>query len=180
LVDALPATARKEPVLALAIAEGLRKQKKGVEAAKTLAGLPRDIGAMVNPEPWWNERRALVRNLLDANEPKLAYEVARDYPLGSPSVAVDAEFHAGWIALRWLKDGKTAAGHFARAAEVATTPISIARAAYWQGRAAEGTGQPATASRRRPWRCWRSAGAPTRSAPTWSSASWMRSPRRSA
>lgn len=145
LIDALPQTARKEPVLALALAEGLRKQKKGVEAAKTLAGLPRDIGAMVSPEPWWNERRALVRNLLDAGEPKLAYEVARDYPLGSSSVTVDAEFHAGWVALRSLKDDKAAAAHFARAAEAATTPISIARATYWQGRAAEAGGAPSAA-----------------------------------
>ncbi len=144
LIDALPPTARKEPVLALAIAEGLRKQKKGPEAAKVLAGLPRNPEAIVSPEPWWNERRSLVRNLLDAGEPKLAYEVARDYPLGSASVTVDAEFHAGWLALRYLKDDKAAAAHFARAAEAATTPISIARAAYWQGRAAEAGGASGT------------------------------------
>jgi soluble lytic murein transglycosylase len=50
---------------------------------------------------------------------------------------IDAEFHAGWIALRFLRDASDASLHFAAAAAIAQTPLSIARAAYWQGRAAE-------------------------------------------
>jgi soluble lytic murein transglycosylase len=50
---------------------------------------------------------------------------------------IEAEFHAGWIALRFLNDPARAAPHFASAAQIAATPMSIARAAYWQGRTAE-------------------------------------------
>jgi soluble lytic murein transglycosylase len=44
--------------------------------------------------------------------------------------------------LRFLNDARAAALRFERAAEVAQTPISIARAAYWRGRAAEALGDP--------------------------------------
>ena len=46
-------------------------------------------------------------------------------------------FTPGWIALRFLGDAPAAAKWFALAAEAADTPLSIARAAYWRGRAAE-------------------------------------------
>jgi soluble lytic murein transglycosylase len=44
---------------------------------------------------------------------------------------------AGWIALRFLHDPNTAYAHFSKIAESAENPISIARGAYWTGRAAE-------------------------------------------
>ncbi|MGL4438587.1 MAG: lytic transglycosylase domain-containing protein, partial [Bosea sp. (in: a-proteobacteria)] len=47
------------------------------------------------------------------------------------------EWHAGWIALRFLNDPLKAAGHFEAAAKQAETPISLARTAFWRGRAAE-------------------------------------------
>ena len=50
---------------------------------------------------------------------------------------IEAEFHAGWIALRFLNDPAKAAPHFARMAGIAATPLSLSRAFYWQGRAAE-------------------------------------------
>ena len=58
-----------------------------------------------------------------------------------PNNIVDAEFHAGWYALRGLNDPKTAATAFRqRIAEVADGPISLSRAYYWLGRAAEAGG----------------------------------------
>jgi soluble lytic murein transglycosylase len=44
---------------------------------------------------------------------------------------------AGWIALRFLHDPATAHAHFVKIAESAENPISLARGAYWTGRAAE-------------------------------------------
>ena len=66
----------------------------------------------------------------------------RNHAAASTEKRIEAEFHAGWIALRFLDDPATAAQHFADAAKVAVTPISIARTAYWQGRAAEAAGRP--------------------------------------
>jgi len=47
------------------------------------------------------------------------------------------QFTAGWIALRFLNDPDLAMPHFARIAQGITNPITLARAEYWQGRAAE-------------------------------------------
>jgi len=55
----------------------------------------------------------------------------------SHEMKIEAEFHAGWIALRFLNDPARAALHFGALAKLAETPMSRARAAYWQGRAAE-------------------------------------------
>jgi soluble lytic murein transglycosylase len=48
---------------------------------------------------------------------------------------------AGWIALRFLADPATALEHFAHIDEGKSDPVTLARAAYWRGRAAEAAGQ---------------------------------------
>src|SRR5690606_38043050 len=92
------------------------------------------------PDEWWFERRALSRELLDIGDVQDAYRVAAAHIGGSARSRADAAFHAGWYALRGLKDASMAAGHFAQIAEVADGPISRARAYYWLGRAAEAGG----------------------------------------
>jgi soluble lytic murein transglycosylase len=143
LVDALPKPLQADPSAILARVQVLRRKDKGVEAAKLLAGVPKDTAALVAPEAWWEERRALSRRLLDQNEPAVAYEVVAGAQAATGATRIDAEFHAGWIALRYLDRPAAASVHFAAAAAEATTPISISRAAYWRGRAAEAAGEPA-------------------------------------
>ena len=102
---------------------------------------PRDREALVNSDRWWSERRKVAGELLDLDEPRLAFELCDNMVRpDDPANQVDADFYAGWIALRFLSDARAAAQRFERAAEVARTPISIARAAYWRGRAAEALG----------------------------------------
>ncbi len=49
----------------------------------------------------------------------------------------DAEWLAGWISLTYLKDPADAYAHFVRMFATVSYPISVARGAYWAGRAAE-------------------------------------------
>jgi len=65
----------------------------------------------------------------------------RSHAAESNAQKIEADFHAGWIALRFLEDATGAALHFNTAASYAGTPISLARTAYWQGRAAEAAGK---------------------------------------
>ena len=59
----------------------------------------------------------------------------------------EQHFTAGWIALRFLHEPSVALGHFARiAADGVTNPMTLARAYYWQGRAAEALGHERDAS----------------------------------
>ncbi|PSC02736.1 lytic transglycosylase [Alsobacter soli] len=143
-LDDVPKELRKDPAYLFAQARSLRRQDKPVEAAKALVAVPRDAVRPGDADAWWTERRLVARKLLDANEPKLAYEVAAGMPADAPAqVRADAEFHAGWIALRFLNQPGAAEKHFAEIAKAASTPMTSSRAAYWQGRAAEAAGRPA-------------------------------------
>ncbi len=141
LVKAVPAALRSDPGLLFARIQDARRSNRAYEAAMLLSLAPKDRESLINPDKWWSERRMVARELLDLNEPKLAFDLcARAAPPDEAMNRVDLEFHAGWIALRFLGDAREAAKRFALAAEAAESPVSIARAAYWRGRAAEALG----------------------------------------
>ncbi len=144
-LDAVPPSLRSDSSFLFAKAQRLRRQGQVLEAAAVMAQAPRNPEVLADPDGWWIERRVLARKLLDAGEARLAYAVASAHSARATEKRIEAEFHAGWIALRFLDDPRTAAGHFAQAAGAAETPISIARAAYWQGRAADTLGEAESA-----------------------------------
>ena len=114
-----------------------------------MAEAPQDAASLIDPDAWWNERRILARSLWDAGQTKLAYKTASMHAAQSPTSAAEAEFHAGWIALRALKDPKLAEAHFTRLLSISTTPQSLSRGYYWLGRSiAASSRDPADAYRR--------------------------------
>ncbi len=135
---AVPPELRADPTLLLAEARYLRRTH-AIAAALTLwrSALPAaEAAAEPGRRPaFWAERDALARDLLAQNDAAGAYEVADDRTL-SPEQAVDAEFLAGWIALRRLNDPATARAKFTALGSGAHSAITAARAAYWLGRAA--------------------------------------------
>src|SRR6185312_14992859 len=141
LVKVVPPALRSDPGLLFSMVQNARRAGRTYEAAFMLRFAPRDRAALVSPDRWWSERKMIALQLLDLNEPRLAFEVCDETVRPDSSEAeVDARFHAGWIALRFLHDAPMAAERFALAAEAAENPLSVARAAYWQGRAAEAVG----------------------------------------
>ena len=140
-LNAVPPSLRSDSSYILSRAQHLRRQDKFVEAAALLAMAPSNPDVLVDGDEWWVERRIVARKLVDANDPATAYAVASAHSARTVEKRIEAEFHAGWIALRFQEDAAKAARHFAEAGRIAETPISLARAAYWQGRAAEALGQ---------------------------------------
>jgi soluble lytic murein transglycosylase len=134
--NALPAAMRNEPGLIYVRVQTLRRADRVLEAALLIRKAPREAGQN-SGDRWWDERRMIARRLLDGGLAKDAYALCAGHSAASVPSRIDAEFHAGWIALRFLGDTQAAAGHFAAAAAIAQTPLAIARTAYWQGRAAE-------------------------------------------
>jgi len=118
----------------------LRRQEKLDEIGEILAALTAHPFVSADGDQWWVERRLIARKLLDRGDAYAAYAIVRDNAAESIEKRIEAEFHAGWIALRFLNHPATAARHFADAASLATKPISLARTLYWQGRAAEALG----------------------------------------
>ena len=142
LYQAVPLALRNDPGLLFSRIQHLRRAQKLREAADLMRAAPHDPAVLVNGDEWWVERRLIARTLLDMNDAAGAYLVAQGHNATSGGAKVEAEFHAGWIALRFLKDARTASRHFELAAAAAETPMSKARAFYWQGRAADAAGEP--------------------------------------
>ena len=132
----VPPGLRSDPGLMLAEAQAYRRADRLKEAVALMQAAPRDPAVLIDGDEWWTERRVLARRLLDTNNAIAAYLMCANHDAQSREARVDAEFHAGWIALRFLNDPARAAWHLALAAKLTETPTSIARIAYWQGRTA--------------------------------------------
>jgi soluble lytic murein transglycosylase len=107
---------------------------------------PRDVQ---EPKSWATLLQSLSRNARDASDIETAYRLLAEHNMvdnvadfaeegEAERVAyVETEWTAGWIALRYLRRPADAVKHFAAMQPVAQSPITLARSAYWTGRAAE-------------------------------------------
>lgn len=142
LLDAVPRELHSDPGFTFSKIQLLRREEKFAEAAQLMLSAPKDPGRLHNLDEWWIERRLLARKMIDTEEFRSAYLIARDAALPSRDIyKTEQEFTAGWIALRFLNDPATAAQHFARIGVGSVNPTTLARAGYWQGRAAEAMGR---------------------------------------
>ncbi|PJI37766.1 lytic transglycosylase domain-containing protein [Ferrovibrio sp.] len=112
----------------------LRWQRKrgmndGVEAL--LYNAPDDLG---RAEKWWVERHFRARKALVEGRISEAYRLAAGHGLKGGGAKADAEWLAGWIALRLLQEPKAALKHFTALQDSVRFPVSLSRAAYWLGR----------------------------------------------
>jgi soluble lytic murein transglycosylase len=149
LLAKVPPALRTDPGFLFAQIHKLRHADKIRAAADILLAAPRDPSLLIDGDEWWTERRLLARKLLDQNDPATAYKLCAEHSAMSHEMKIEAEFHAGWIALRFLNDPVRAAVHFDAIAKLAETPMSQARAAYWQGRAAEASAAADASARAR-------------------------------
>jgi soluble lytic murein transglycosylase len=141
-LDAVPESMRREPGYLFSRIQWLRRSDKIVEAAQLLLTVPHDPARLGDVDLWWVESRLVARKLLDLGDARLAYEVVNAAAIPKDeNYRAEREFTAGWIALRFLREPSAALSHFARIAEGVTNPITLARAFYWEGRAAEALGR---------------------------------------
>lgn len=147
LLKAVPRSQRVEPGYAFARIKYLRRKKKDAEAIKVMLNAPVQKSGLIGGDAWWVERRIVSREALDLGRPKDAYKIAAAHGAVSPAKYTEAEFHAGWYALRFLKDPKRARAHFLNIEKVGKTPITRSRAFYWLGRTAEARKQRSEAQK---------------------------------
>lgn len=142
LLEAVPRELHNDPGFLFSKIQLLRREEKFSDAAQLMLSAPKDPNRLYNLDEWWIERRLLARKMIDTNEFRSAYLIARDAALPARDIyKTEQEFTAGWIALRFLNDPATAAQHFARIGVGSVNPTTLARAGYWQGRAAEAAGR---------------------------------------
>jgi soluble lytic murein transglycosylase len=142
LLEAVPRELQGDTGYIFSKIQLLRREEKFAEAAQLMLSAPKDPARLFNMDEWWIERRLLSRKMLDVGEHRTAYLIARDAALPARDIyKTEQEFTAGWIALRFLNDPAVAAQHFARIGVGSVNPTALARAGYWQGRAAEAAGR---------------------------------------
>ena len=137
LLDQVPGALRDDPTYAFARAQYARRTDRWKEAAEWLIKAPKDPHLIGRPDEWWEEKRIVSRKLIDMGEAKLAYRVVVGHTGSTAANQAEADFHAGWYALRFLNDASSAMRHFQAVAEDSAKPVTRARAYYWMGRAAE-------------------------------------------
>jgi len=153
LLAAVPRALADDPGLMLAQAGWLRRAERIQDAvalwrahgaAAQRAATPAEFAG------FWPERERLARHLLHggptpaptASTPASSADVADAYALVDdpgpilPRQALDADFLAGFIALRLLHQPQAATRHFQALAAASPATITQGRAWYWLGRAA--------------------------------------------
>ncbi|GLS85268.1 lytic transglycosylase [Cypionkella aquatica] len=145
LVDAVPKAVLGDPGLAYERYTYRMRADRYDDAATLILERSKSAASLGDPQAWAKRRADLVRVLLRQGEPKTALRVAANHQLSSGTEYVDLEFLAGFIALRKLGEPDVAIKHFKHLKEAVATPISVARAEYWMGRALAAKGDKAGA-----------------------------------
>ncbi len=138
----VPASLRNDPGLLFDRARHRRRKGDDAGALAILTQAPKDMG---RPQSWWTERHILARRAIEKGDHNLAYGLVKGHGQTEGSGLADAEFLAGFLALRFLDNPSDAFNHFHKLYRSVSAPISKARGAYWCGRAAEALGEKAQA-----------------------------------
>lgn len=101
--------------------------------------------ALGRPDAWGRWRAFLVRRALAEGQAARAYRLAAPHFIEDGPWFADLEWLAGFVALRHLNDPERALRHFQRLRVGVNGPISLGRAAYWEGRAHAAMGNPESA-----------------------------------
>ncbi len=145
LIDAVPKSVAGDAGLAYERFVWRSKMDRTADATALILERSTTAAALGDPSAWADRRASLARALMRTGQPRDAYRVAAGSQLNKGSDYADLEFLAGFIALRKLNDAGAALTHFTNLRGAVETPISVARALYWQARALEAKGDTAAA-----------------------------------
>jgi soluble lytic murein transglycosylase len=140
ILAAVPAHLQNDPGLLLERLRWRRRNGKEFAAIEILHNMP-DPAIIPNPGEWWKEREIMVRELMSQKRYESAYLLAAAHQQKEGVPFAEAEFLAGWLALKVRKPWK-AFEHFESLYGGTTTPLSRSRGAYWAGRASDALGHP--------------------------------------
>ena len=136
ILRGVPAAKLAEPTIRLEQVTWLRRTGKLDQARALLAQSAPD-----QSDAWWNERQQVARDLLAAGRAADAYAMVSRHGQLKGVAFAEAEFLAGWIALRHLKKPAEGLKHFQTLYDGVSTAVSKSRAAYWLGRSYEASGR---------------------------------------
>lgn len=140
-IEAVPASLRSDPGLTFDRLRWRRQHRLDEGVVELLLDRPSTLG---RPALWWFEREFQIRRALRKKDFALAYRLASSHrqTAADGDDFAEAEWLAGWLALRFERQPDTALRHFSRMYHAVQAPVDVARASYWAGRSAVALGDP--------------------------------------
>ncbi len=139
-LDNISGAQSSDPSLTFDRARAARRAGNNKQAQSLLQQIPVRNLPQRFASRWWGEVNLNARQALQDGDPRSAYGLVNDTGLTSGTEFADAEFFAGWLALRYVGDARAALAHFRKLDAGVSRPISKARARYWMARAYEALG----------------------------------------
>ncbi len=141
-VNAVPSSLSTHPGLIHDRARWRRQGGNNPGALELLLELPDAHQNTAALEAMWTERKLIILDLMRSRDYTTAYQLAASNGMSAGASFADAEFMAGWLALSFLDRPDAALEHFQNLEAGVSMPVSLSRARYWQGRAADAAGDP--------------------------------------
>jgi soluble lytic murein transglycosylase len=141
LYNALPNKSAQDSGVLLAATRYHRRNDQEPQAILYAGLAPLDRDTLRDVDAWFYERKLLTRWALKTGRFEDAYTLSAYSGLEDGADFAEAEFTAGWVALRFLNDPERAKAHFAFMGTGVGSPISRSRAEYWLGRAYAAAGE---------------------------------------
>lgn len=136
-VRALPAKLLQDEGI---LYERTRWRRRNDDEAGAIEMLAQQPKTSAHARAWWLERHIIARRLFDEQSYSKAYQLVTAREQADAVDRADKDFLAGWLALRFLDRPADAVEHFEKLYGDVSMPISLARGAYWAGRAHEAAG----------------------------------------
>ena len=137
----VPAQFKNDIGLQFDRAKWRRKRGRYDSALEIINNLPQDPKLLVKPDLWFKEKFIIAESRINKKRFEEAYGLLINHGVLDSGNLAEAEWHAGWLALRFLNKPEAAVQHFKTMHEGVNYPISKSRAAYWVGKAYEQLGK---------------------------------------
>jgi len=136
LLARVPPHLQNDPGLSYERLRWRRKKDLDFRAIEILHNAP-PAHLIPNPEDWWKERHILARRFIEKKQYESAYLLVSKHEMKEGAGFAEAQFLAGWLALRFLNKPWEAFEYFESLYHKSAMPITKARGAYWAGLASE-------------------------------------------
>lgn len=141
-INAVPTALKDDPGLLFERARWRRKRKSQIYSLPVYLQIKTAPRTEKGRQRLWREKKIMTYWALKEKRYQDAYNLTLHHGFTRGAEFAEAEFLAGWIALTKRNQFQTAANHFSNLKAGVSLPVSLGRASYWQGRAAEAMNDP--------------------------------------
>ncbi len=139
-VNAIPDDYLTDPGFVYERARWRRKKKSKSYALPVYLSARTEPASEPGKKAMWREKKIMTYWAISENDLKEAYQLTLHHGFTRGTEFAEAEFLGGWLALTGMNEPDRAIRHFTRLRDGVGSPISLARANYWLGRASEAQG----------------------------------------